>query len=362
LRQFENARLAKSVGRGAHQGPSESGTVGYGQELLGSTEAGCVILEANADRRATVAAAGLSLWINSESHDAGKVTSALLRANQKDWTASRLAKVVQTAAGLGRGHEQFTRFNWFPYKPLISAIESAAEREGVSPDLCSALEKWRAALMPRALTPEEERELGEAERISSLDVEAVAWAKISDAWATKERLQRIRVPLTEENKLIERLSRVLSVTEKSSATEQEPVLRIDSTDAVGSKIAADVAKRREGVWSGLGSPPGTCRELSLPRSPQRRGWLSAPNSLVRSIRRASSNASLIGSKKRAKPDLKSSSPIAKSWTQRYSTPAQSSCLRSCLDCSCCDRQISGPQSEISRGLLQKGSQYWATQC
>jgi hypothetical protein len=166
----------------------------------------------------------------------------LLRTNQKDWTVSRLAKVVEAAAGLQRGHELFTRFNWFPYKPLISSIESAAEREGVSADLRSALEKWKAALMPRALTPQEERELGEAERIASLDVEAVAWAKMSDAIVNIERLLRIRVPLTEERRLIERISRVLALTEKAAATEQSPVLRIDSTDAVGSKIAVDVAK------------------------------------------------------------------------------------------------------------------------
>jgi hypothetical protein len=234
LRNLSDEDLIKAHLKAA---PSDSA-----KNSLGSTEAGCVILEANADRRANVAATGLSLWVNSESRDAGKVTSALLRSNLKDWTASRLAKVIQAAAGLGRGHELFTRFSWFPYKPLISAIESAAEREGVTPDLRSALEKWRAALMPRALTPKEERELGEAGHVGSLDLEAVESAKISDAWATIERLQRIRVPLTEERKLIERLSRVLSLAEKSGGSEQAPALRIDSTDAVGSKIAADIAK------------------------------------------------------------------------------------------------------------------------
>jgi hypothetical protein len=234
LRNLSDEELIQSH---LKEAPSDSA-----KTSLGSTEAGCVILEADADRRASIAAAALSLWITSESRDAGKVASALLRMNQKDWTGSRLAKVVQTAAGLGCGHELFTRFNWFPHKPLISAVENAAEREGVPADLRSALEKWKAALMPRALTPTEEREFGEAEHVASLDVEAVAWAKMSAAFATIERLQRIRVPLTEERKLIERLSRVLSLPEKSRTTEKEPVLHIDSTDAVGIKISEDVAK------------------------------------------------------------------------------------------------------------------------
>jgi len=248
---------------------------------LGSTEAGCVILEANADRRANVAAAGLSLWINSEFRDAGKVTSALLRANPKDWTASRLAKVVLAAASLARGHELFTRFNWFPYKPLISAIESAAEREGVTPDLRSALEKWRTALMPRALTPKEERDFGEAGHIASLEVEAVEWAKMSDAFATIERLQRIRVPLTEERKLIERLSRVLSLAEKSGGPEQAPILRIDSTDAVGKKIAADVAKGGRASGPGWAFLLGHARTLTS-TNPSRK-WLDIGAILARQI-------------------------------------------------------------------------------
>jgi hypothetical protein len=273
LRTLSDEDLIKDHLKGA---PSDSA-----KNSLGSTEAGCVILEANADRRATIAAAGLSLWINSEFRDAGKVTSALLRANPKDWTAARLAKVVQAAAGLVRGHELFTHFNWFPYKPLISAIENAAQREGVSPDLRSALEKWSAALMPRALTPTEEREFGEAGHIASLDVEDAEYAKISDAFATIERLQRIRVPLTEERKLIERLSRVLSLAEKSSGPEQAPVLRIDSTDAVGKKIAADVANggRASGPdWAFL---LGHARTLTTTKPSQK--WLDAGALLARQI-------------------------------------------------------------------------------
>jgi hypothetical protein len=212
------------------------------KSVFGSTEAGCVIQEADADRKAGIAAAGLLLWIKDEFHDAGKISSLLLRANQKDWTAPRVAKVAESAAQLDRASHHFRNFDWFPHKPLISVIEKAAEREGVPKDLRAALEKWRAALMPRELTPKEERELGEAERITDSEDESIPWSKMSDAFATCERLQRIRVPLTEERKLIERLSRVLSLAEKPGQPSRAPVVRIDSTDAVGGKIAPDVAK------------------------------------------------------------------------------------------------------------------------
>jgi hypothetical protein len=211
------------------------------QDLSG-TDAGRVILEADADRRATIAAAGICLWINREFREAGKITSVLLRANQKEWTARRLAKVVEAAAKLDRSSPHFTAFNWFPFKPLISAIESVAQREGVPPELRQAVEKWRAALMPRELTPKEERELGEAERITTSDDESIPWPDMSAAFEICERFQRIRVPLTEERKLIEKLSTVLSLSEKPRHGRQAPVIRIDSTDAVGRKAAADVAK------------------------------------------------------------------------------------------------------------------------
>jgi hypothetical protein len=251
------------------------------KSVFGSTEAGCVIQEADADRKARIAAAGLSLWIRDEFLDAGKISSLLLRANQKDWTASRVTKVVDAAAKLDRGNAHFTCFNWFPHKPLISAIEKAAEREGVPDDLRAALEKWRAALMPRELTPEEEREFGEAERIAALDDDSIPWAKMSEAFATCERLQRIRVPLTEERKLIERISRVLSLAEKPGKASQVPVVRLDSTDAVGGKIAPDVAKggRASGAdWARLLEH---ARTLSSPKpSPK---WLEQAAQLARAI-------------------------------------------------------------------------------
>jgi Domain of unknown function (DUF4132) len=234
LRTLSDEELIK-----AHLQSAESDAA---KNTLGSTEAGCVILEADADARVGIAAAGLRMWIRDEFRDAAKVTSILLRANKKDWTATRLAKVVEAAAKLARGSEHFMGFNWFPYKPLISAIEGAAELEGVPPDLRAALEKWKTALMPRALTPEEERELGEAGRITTMDVEEIEWSKMSQAFATCERLERIRVPLTEERKLIERLSTVLSVAQKPGRSGESPVVRIDSTDAVGGRVADDVAK------------------------------------------------------------------------------------------------------------------------
>jgi hypothetical protein len=234
LRTISDEELIK-----AHLQSAESRAA---RSSLGSTEAGCIIREADADRRTAIAAAGISVWIKDELLDAGAITSSLLRANQKEWTAHRVAKVVEAAAKLQRSSKQFTAFNWFPHKPLMSAIKSAVEREGVPADLRAAVEKWKAALMPRELTVEEERQLGEAQRITTMSVEEIAWSKMSEAFATCERFQRIRIPLTEERKLIERLSTVLSLAEKTEPTSRTPAVRIDCTDAVGNKIAADVAK------------------------------------------------------------------------------------------------------------------------
>jgi hypothetical protein len=234
LRTLTDEELIKT-----HLQSAESDAAKY---TLGSTEAGCVILEADADTRAGIAAAGVRMWIRDQFLDCGKIASILLRANKKDWTAARLAQVVEAAAKLVRGSEQFMIFNWFPHKPLISAIEGAAELEGVPRGLRAALENWKAVLMPRELTPKEEREFGEAERITTMDVEEIEWSKMSQAFATCERLQRIRVPLTEERKLIERISTVLSLAQKPGEAGQAPVVRVDSTDAVGGRMAPDVAK------------------------------------------------------------------------------------------------------------------------
>ena len=222
---------------------------------LGSTEAGCVILEADADRRARLVARAIELWIEDGFRDAGKVASVLLRGNQKDWTAARLAGAVAAASALNRSHEQFAAFNWFPHKPLISAVEKAAEREPLSPELRAALEKWKTAVSPRALTPGEERELGEAERITADDNANVPWSTVSNAWSAVERFTRIRTPLTEERKLIERISNLLSARGRAGAGEGKDVeLHIDTTDAVGTVIAADCAKRGRAparAWAAL---------------------------------------------------------------------------------------------------------------
>jgi hypothetical protein len=186
LRTISDEELIK-----AHLQSAESRAA---RSSLGSTEAGCIIREADADRRTAIAAAGISVWIKDELLDAGAITSSLLRANQKEWTAHRVAKVVEAAAKLQRSSKQFTAFNWFPHKPLMSAIKSAVEREGVPADLRAAVEKWKAALMPRELTVEEERQLGEAQRITTMSVEEIAWSKMSEAFATCERFQRIRIP------------------------------------------------------------------------------------------------------------------------------------------------------------------------
>src|SRR6516164_7438182 len=105
---------------------------------LGTTEAGKVMLEASADRKSAIAALALELWINEAFYDAGKVASALLRANQKDWTAARLVPVANAASKLNREHRQFGWFQGFPHKPLITAIEKAAASEPLSKEFRGA--------------------------------------------------------------------------------------------------------------------------------------------------------------------------------------------------------------------------------
>jgi len=268
-------------------------TTDAAKNSLRTTPAGRVMLEVDADRRAGLAAKGIALWIESKSLDAGKVASALLRANQKEWTTARLVKVVEAAAMLTRTSEQFGRFGWFPYKPLITTIEMAVQREGLSPAFRTALEQWKEAIMPRELTPQEEREFGEVERISTQDVLVVGWPILSKAFATIERLQRIRVPLTEERKLIERLARVLDSYQKPKSGERLTV-RIDASDAVGIGIAADVGK------GGRAAGPAWAELLQHARTlnstvPSQNGWSRPRASSKESRRSAFSNAFPIGS-------------------------------------------------------------------
>src|SRR5712691_9784861 len=97
-------------------------------------------------------------------------------------------------------------------------------------------------LMPRSLTPKEERELGEAERTAVDNDDKTPWSEVSAAWQKLERLQRIRTPLTDERKLIERLSRLLSTENRHQPGDgQQLAVHIDTTDAVGALIAADRA-------------------------------------------------------------------------------------------------------------------------
>lgn len=199
------------------------------------------MLQADADRRVNLTVSAIEMWIDGGHRLLGGVASQLLRAEQKSWTVARLTKIVEAAAGLNRPHPQFIGFNAFPHKPLISAVERAVETEDLSAPLRAALERWQAALMPRELTPQEEREFGEAERVSLADATTTPWSEMSKAFATMERLTRIRTPLSEERKLLERIATLLAATGKRGGA-KDPELRIDTTDAVGIKIACDVAK------------------------------------------------------------------------------------------------------------------------
>lgn len=226
---------------------------GAHSEALKHTEAGRAILAADADRRASIAARALELWPGSNWDSVGRVASELLRSNSKDWTVARLVRAVEAAAVINREHEDFGGFSRFPFKPLISAVEKAVEHEPLSADLRTALEKWKTAVSPRALTPKEERELGGAERIAMDEETDRPWAVTSKAFETMERLLRIRTPLTEERKLIERLSQLLSAGGKPGAN-QTPQVHIDASDAVGTLVASDVAKGRRAsgpAWASL---------------------------------------------------------------------------------------------------------------
>src|SRR5205823_14476306 len=146
------------------------------------------------------------LWRTPGFAGAERIGSDLLRANSNEWTGPRLAGVVEAVAALHRGHEDFAHFDRLPFKPLIGAVEKAAAREGISPELRGALERWQAALAPRALTPDERKRFAEAKRIflRARDHENIEWETFSAASHTMDRLERIRTPLTEERKLSER--------------------------------------------------------------------------------------------------------------------------------------------------------------
>ncbi len=249
---------------------------------LHQTEAGRAMLAAVADRRACLAARALELWRTSGFDRVGRVASELLRTNSKEWTATHLIKCVEAASLINRADEDFAHFNRFPHKPLITAIEKAVEREKLTPELRVALEHWKAALMPRALAPREERELGEAERIVADDNDKVPWSKVSAAYATMERLQRIRTPLTDERKLIERLSRLISSANGHQPGDgDELAVHIDTTDAVGALVAADRVKGKRAAgpaWAALLQHARTLHAVTPSKK-----WSSDAAQLVKSI-------------------------------------------------------------------------------
>jgi hypothetical protein len=215
---------------------------------LASSEAGRAMLAAEAERRAVLAASALELWA-SGLHDAGRVASDLLRASADDWTPARLLKIVEAAAAIERSHAEFTNYNRFPFKPLINAVEKAAVGGRLPKDLCAALQRWKAAITPRELIAAEERELAAAGRIALADdQESLPWSKVSEAFQTMERLERIRKPLTDERKLLERLTILLSKTDETGSGRNNISVHIDPSDAVGSAIAD--AHRKGGRASG----------------------------------------------------------------------------------------------------------------
>src|SRR5260221_13078283 len=172
---------------------------------LRQTEAGRAMLAADADRRASIAARALELWRTSGFDKGGRIASELLRANSKEWTVTRLIKSVEAASLIKRADEDFAHSNRFPQKPLIAAIEKVVKRKAFTPELRVALEGWKAAVMPRPLTPEEEGELGDAERAPPDDDDKGPWAKMSAAGQSKDRLQRIRTPLPGDGKRLQPL-------------------------------------------------------------------------------------------------------------------------------------------------------------
>src|SRR5204863_2287506 len=71
---------------------------------------------------------------------------------------------------------------------------------------------------------------------------------------TFERLQRIRTPLKDERKLIERLTLLLGGSAAGAGEKQPIAVHIDASDAVGKLIAADVAagrRARGAAWAAL---------------------------------------------------------------------------------------------------------------
>ena len=95
-----------------------------------------------------------------------------------------------------------------------------------------------------------------AARIALSDDEqnALPWSKVSDAFQTMDRLERIRKPLTEERKLIERLTNLLSKCDETSSSGHGICVHVNASDAVGAAIAAAHKKggRAYGTaWAGL---------------------------------------------------------------------------------------------------------------
>jgi hypothetical protein len=222
-------------------------------EALKHTDAGREILAADANRRAAIAARALELWPESGGDSFARVASELLRSNSSDWTSARLVRAVEAAALIRRDQKVFAGFARFPHKPLISAVEKAVARESLSPELRAALERWRDAVSPRELTPAEERELGEADTITAEDNDQRPRTEVYEAYATFERLQRIRTPLKEERKLIERLTLLLD-SGTAPGNDQRAAVHIDASDAVGALMAADLATGRRAsgpAWAAL---------------------------------------------------------------------------------------------------------------
>jgi Domain of unknown function (DUF4132) len=234
---------------------------GYAGSLK-DTAAGREILAADADHRAAIAALAMELWPESGGDSYGRVASELFRSNSSDWTSARLVRAVEAAAVLRRDHKAFAGFDRFPHKPLISAVEKAVGREPLSPELRAALKRWKDAVSPRDLTRAEERELGKAETV--IDDDARPWSESSKAFETFERLQRIRTPLKDERKLIERLT-VLLGGGTGPGEKQGPAVRVDASDAVGALMAADLAAGRRASGPGWGTLLTHARSLSATR-------------------------------------------------------------------------------------------------
>lgn len=246
---------------------------------LKDSEAGRQILAAGPDRRSALTARALELWVGTGSTPSwtrrtplARIASELLRSTSKDWTVARLVCPVETASRLNRESEEFCGFSHFPFKALMLAVEKAVERESLSSDLQLALKRWKAAVSPRPLTPAEGREYENAHHIGFQE-DGDPRAALH-ALAILGRLDRIRTPLAEKRRLIERLTTLLfehqtstslperakayirsllSGTEKSEPT-KSPAVRIDTSDAVGAAIARDIAaggRATNETWAAL---------------------------------------------------------------------------------------------------------------